>query len=189
MLHRIPRGLLYLRIDRGRNVAAAGIASGEEVGQPPPEQALVGAVEHGVLGALQARTGIAQRIEAGDGCIGQRIRVDAKEAEPAVGGHRVGEQLAAGGDLAALARVLVEQHPLVSRVRAQTVGRKHLCQCGIGQQQHDQRHDCHGDAAQRGVHTFSITSVLTAAIGVVCGRVTIGRRAACEMRTRIASST
>ena len=40
-------------IDGGRHIAAARIAAGEEVGEPPAEQSLVGAVEDGVLGALQ----------------------------------------------------------------------------------------------------------------------------------------
>ncbi len=73
-----------------------------------------------ILGPLQPGAGVAQRVEAGDRGVGLRVGVDAQEAEPAVGGHRVGQQLAARGDLAALARVLVEQHPLVARVGAVT---------------------------------------------------------------------
>ncbi len=101
-------------VDRGRHIAAAWVTAGEEVGQAPSEQALVGAVEHGVLGALEPGAGVLQRVEAGDRCVGERVGVHAQEPEPAVGGHRVGQQLAAGRDLAALTGVFVEQHPLVA---------------------------------------------------------------------------
>ena len=99
-----------------------GIAAGEEVGQPAAEQPLIGAVEHAVLGPLQAGAGVAQRVEAGNRCVHKGIRVHPQEPVVAVGGHRVGQQLAARGDLAALAGVLVEQHPLVARIGAQAVG-------------------------------------------------------------------
>ena len=54
LLHRIPAGLLDPRVDGGVHVAAARIATGEEVGQPAPEQPLVGAVQQRILGALEA---------------------------------------------------------------------------------------------------------------------------------------
>ena len=189
-LHGVPRRLLHLGIDGGRHVAAARVAAGEEVGQPTAEQPLVGAVEDGVLGALQPGARIPQRVEAGDGRVCQGVGIDPQEPEAAVGRHRVRQQLAARRDLTALPRVLVEQHSLVARVGAKTVGGEDLRQRGVGQQQHDQHHDHDRDAAQRGVHTRSITSVLAAAIDEVSGgRVMSGRRAACEMRIRIASST
>ena len=165
------------------DVAAARIAAGEEVGEPPAEQPLVGAVEDRVLGALEAGAGVPQRVEAGDRRVGQRVRVHPQEPEVPVGRRRVGQQLAARRDLAALAGVLVEQHALVARVGAQAVGGEHLGQRGVGQQQHDQRHDRDGDAAQGGVHTLPITSVLAAAIGVAFGpargRAGGARRARC----------
>ena len=102
----------------------------------------------GVLGALEAGAGVPQRVEAGDRGVRLRVRVDPQEAEVAVGRRRVGEQLAARGDLAALARVLVEQHALVARVGAQPVGGEDLGEGGVGEQQHDQGHDRDGDAAQ-----------------------------------------
>jgi len=43
-----------LGVDRGRHIAAAWVATGEEVRQPTAEQPFVGTVEDGVLGALEA---------------------------------------------------------------------------------------------------------------------------------------
>ena len=95
LLHRVPAGLLDARVDRGVDVAAARVATGEEVGQPAAEQPLVGSVEQQVLGALQAGAGIPQRVEAGDRCVHRGVGIHPQEAEAAVGGHRVGQQLAA----------------------------------------------------------------------------------------------
>ena len=99
------------------------------------------------------------------GAYAKGFGIDPQEPEAAVGRHRVGQQLTARRDLAALARVLVEQHALVARIGAQAVGREDLRQRGVGEQQHDQHHDHDRDPAQRGVHTRSITSVPADAIG------------------------
>ena len=190
LLHAIPCGLLDARVDGGIHVAAARVASGEEVGKPPTEQPLVGSVEQWILGSFQPAAGIAQRIEAGNRRVHRGIGIDPQETEAAVGGDRIRQQLAARSDLAALARVLVEQNPLVARVGAQPVRGEHLSERRVEQQQHDQRHHGHRDPAQGGVHTRSITSVLAPAIGdVLRGRVRNGRRAECEMRTKMASNT
>ena len=147
-LHRVPGGLLDPRQDGGVDVPAARVAPGEEVGEALTEQPLVGSVEYRVLGSFQTCAGEAQRVEAGDRGVGERFRVHPQEAVAAVGGHRVRQQLPAGGDLAALPGVLVEQHALVARIRAQTVGPEDLGHRGIGQQQHDQSHDHQRDPAQ-----------------------------------------
>ena len=139
---------------------------------------------------LQSGARVLQGVEAGHWRVHQRVRVLPQEPEVAVGRRRVREQLATRGDLAALPRVLVEQDALVARVGPQAVGGEHLGQRGVGEQQHDQGHDRDGDAAQGGVHTFWITSVLALAMGVaLTGFVLIGRRAACEICIRIASNT
>ena len=48
-------GLLDVRVDGQHHVAAARVPAGDQVGQPAPEQPVVAAVEHGVLGPLHAR--------------------------------------------------------------------------------------------------------------------------------------
>ncbi len=147
LLHRVPAGLLNARADGGVHGAAPRIATGEEVSQPPTEQPLIGSVEQRVFGPLQSGAGVAQRIEAGHRRVHRGVGIHPQESEAALGGHRIRQQLAAGGDLAALAGVLVEQHALVARIGPQPVGGEHLGECGVEQQQHDQRHHGHRDPA------------------------------------------
>ena len=190
LLQRVPAGLLNAGQDGGVDVAAARVAAGEEVGQPTAEQPFVGPVEDGVLGPLQPGARIAQRVEARNRCVDKGIRIHPQVPEPPLGGHRVGHQLTGGGDLAPLTGVLVEQHPLIARIGPQPVGPEDLGHGGVQQQQHHQRHDGHRDATQGGVHTFSITSVRTTAMGCgVFGPVSMGRRAAWLIRMSMANST
>ena len=80
-----PRGLLNSGDQGGFHVAAARIPAGEEIGKPPPEQPLIGAVEDQVLGPLKTVAREPQRVEARHRRVQERVRVDPQVPVSAVG--------------------------------------------------------------------------------------------------------
>ncbi|SHT84860.1 Uncharacterised protein [Mycobacteroides abscessus subsp. abscessus] len=53
-MHGVIGGLLHIGPDGGHHAAATWVPAGEEVREPAPEEARIGPVEHGVLGAFQS---------------------------------------------------------------------------------------------------------------------------------------
>ncbi|CPZ30370.1 Uncharacterised protein [Mycobacteroides abscessus] len=53
-MHGVIGSLLHIGSDGGHHAAATRVPAGEEVREPAPEEARVGPVEHGVLGAFQS---------------------------------------------------------------------------------------------------------------------------------------
>ena len=84
----VVRRLLRLRVEREPDRAALDAATGEQLLHAVDEEAVVGAGEHGVLGALDAGGAVDERVEAGGRRVERAVGVAAQVLELVVGRDR-----------------------------------------------------------------------------------------------------
>ena len=157
--------LLGVRVEGQFHRPALRGAARDEAADALGQQAGVGAVEEGVLRLLHASGGELQGVVADGGAEHGRVGgVGASELVAALRGQRHGQYAPSGGDLAALAGVLVEEHAGVAGVGAQLVGAEDLHPGELEQQGHHHDHGGDGDSADGGVHA-ALTRTFVRAVG------------------------
>ena len=154
-LQGVPGGFLHVGFDGEGDVAAAGVAAGEEVNDAVSEEFVVLAGEDGVFGVFDAGARVEAEV-AGDG--GPHVGVLAVDAVEFLGGFVVvagGEDYAVGGDLAALAAELGELGAgEVARVVAQFGGVDDLHPGEVEEEDNEEYAGEDDDSADGLIHCF-----------------------------------